>query len=231
MRTFVAVAIAVAVVVQTSLPAQTRQQGGRLFDPQDLGLLNAPDREAWQKPDLIMDELQIADGAKVAEIGAGDGWFSIRLARRVGPNGIVYAEDVQPLMIAALKRRLQREGLKNVVSVLGDNADPRLPQKQELDAVLIVIGFDEMDDPERPEVILTLLNHVARSLKPQGRLGVVDYLPGGGGPGPSPEDRVDPDTVIKAAAGARLKLQKSETILPFSYLLVFGKDTGASVPR
>jgi predicted methyltransferase len=212
--------------------AQTRQQGGRLFSAQDLGLLNAPDRDAWQKPELIMDELQIADGSRVADLGAGDGWFSIRLARRVGPNGVVYAQDIQALMIAALRRRLQREGLKNVVPVLGrTNADPQLPEKQDLDAVLIVAGFYEMDDPERPEEILTLFNHVARSLKPNGRLGIVDYLPGAGGPGPSAAERVKPEAVVKAAAAVGFKLQKNETILPFSYLLVFGKDPAAPASR
>jgi ubiquinone/menaquinone biosynthesis C-methylase UbiE len=179
-----------------------------------------------------MDELQIADGSKVADLGAGDGWFSIRLARRVGPNGVVYAEDIQPLMIQALSRRLRRERLENVVPVLGTTAsDPKLPENQELDAVLIVGAFHEMDDPARPEAILTLLNHVARSLKPQGRLGVVDYLPGAGGPGPTADERVDPEVVIKAAAAARLKLQKREVIPPFSYLLVFGKDAAALPAR
>jgi ubiquinone/menaquinone biosynthesis C-methylase UbiE len=206
-------------------------QTGRLFAPRNLGLLEAPDRDQWQKPDFIMDELQIADGSSVADLGAGGGWFSIRLARRVGPNGVVYAQDIQPLMIEATSRNVLREGLKNVVPVLGTPSDPKLPQDGRLDAVLIVGAFHEMDDPARPEVILTLLNHVAQSLKPQGRLGVVDFLPGAGGPGPDPDERVDPGTVIAAAAAARLKLQKRETIPPFTYLLVFVKDAGVVSAR
>lgn len=217
-----------------SAPAEQAQkpenrEKGRLFAPRDLGLLEAPDRDDWQKPDLIMDELQIADGSKVADLGTGGGWFSIRLARRVGPNGVVYAQDIQPLMIEATLRRVQKEGLRNVVPVLGTASDPKLPR--ELDAVLIVGSFHEMDDPARPEVILTLLNHVARSLKPQGRLGVVDFLPGAGGPGPAPDERVDPETVIQAAAAAGLKLQKREVIPPFSFLLVFERDPNAQGPR
>ena len=83
--------------LQARLNAQTAAAGrhGRLFPPQDLGLLEGPDRDAWQKPDQIMDALAIADGSAVADIGAGAGWFTIRMARRVGPNGIVYAQDVQ----------------------------------------------------------------------------------------------------------------------------------------
>ena len=68
------------------LQAAVAGQHGRLFPPQDLGLLEGPDRDAWQKPDQIMDALAIADGSAVADIGAGAGWFTIRVARRVGPQ-------------------------------------------------------------------------------------------------------------------------------------------------
>ena len=77
-------------------------------------MLEAPDRDDWNKPEQIMDALGIADGAVVADLGAGGGWLEIRLARRVGPNGIVYAEDIQPQMIEAINRRMQHEGLANV---------------------------------------------------------------------------------------------------------------------
>src|ERR1700737_4273022 len=102
MKTFCA-----ALVLALSLPAlpalralptpqQPKQKPPRLFQPQDLGLLEAPDREQWQKPDQIMDALGVAEGSVVAELGAAGGWFTLRLARRVGPNGLVYAEDIQP---------------------------------------------------------------------------------------------------------------------------------------
>jgi SAM-dependent methyltransferase len=195
---------------------------GRLFAPQDLGLLDAPDRDLWQKPDLIMDALLIAEGSVVADLGAGGGWFPIRLARRVGPNGIVYAEDIQPEMIEVINRRMQREGLRNVRTVLGTPKDPRLPSG--IDAVLIVDVYGEIDDP------VTLLANVARSLKPQGRLGIVGFNPGGGGPGPAPEERVDPESVIRDAAAAGLQLTRRESVPPFQYLLVFGKDAGAPLP-
>jgi predicted methyltransferase len=192
-----------------------------LFPPQDLGLLEAPDRDDWNKPEQIMDALGIADGAAVADLGAGGGWMEIRLARRVGPNGVVYAEDIQPQMIEAISRRMQHEGLSNVRTVMGTPTDPRLPSG--LDAVLIVNAYHEMDDPARPELILTFLQNVARSLKPQGRLGVADFLPGGGGPGPAAEDRVNPDTVIRAAERAGFKLQAREVVAPFQFVLVFAK--------
>lgn len=194
---------------------------GRLFPPLDLGLLDAPDRDAWQKPDLIMDVVGIADGAIVADLGAGGGYFTSHLARRVGPNGLVFAQDIQPQMIEAIARRVQRENLKNVHTVLGTALDPRLPDG--LDAALIVDSYHEMNDPAHPEAIRTLLGNVAKALKPHGRLGIVGFTPGSGGPGPPAEERVTPDAVIEAAAGAGLRLAARERVAPFQFLLVFGR--------
>jgi ubiquinone/menaquinone biosynthesis C-methylase UbiE len=210
---------------QQSAPQPARQR--RLFPPQDLGLLYAPDRDEWNKPDLIMDALGIADGARVADLGAGGGWFTIRLARRVGPNGLVYAQDIQPQMIEAITRRVQQEGLTNVRTVLGTPTDPRL-NDNELDAVLIVDAYREMDEPQRPQVIQDLLRRIDRALRPQGRIGIVDFLPGGGGPGPAAEDRVKADTIIATMEAAGFRLQAREAVPPFQYLLVFGKSTSVS---
>ena len=177
-----------------------------------------------------MDALGIADGAVVADFGAGGGWFTLRLARRVGPNGLVYAQDIQPQMIEAINRRVQQEGLSNVRTVLGTPTDPRLPGG--LDAVLIVDAYREMDEPLKPEVMQGLLRGISRALKPQGRVGIVDFLQGGGGPGPSAEDRVKPDTIIAAVEASGLRLQSKENVPPFQYLLVFGKTTTPSpAPR
>jgi predicted methyltransferase len=99
----------------TPTPAQKqRDTHARLFPPEQLGLLEAAGRDEWQEPQRVMDSLGIADGARVADIGAGGGWFTIRLAHRVGPNGVVYAEDIQPQMIESIRRRVVREDLKNV---------------------------------------------------------------------------------------------------------------------
>src|SRR5262245_12608461 len=102
---------------QTSPSSLAPQRHSKLIPPLDLGLLERPDRALWQKPDQIMDALHIADGSKVADVGAGAGWFTIRLAQRVGPKGAVYAQDVQRQMIEAIRRRVQREGLENVHTV------------------------------------------------------------------------------------------------------------------
>jgi SAM-dependent methyltransferase len=204
---------------QIAKPAAKPKPKPKLFAPQDLGLIQAPDREQWQKPEQIMDALRIAEGSTVADVGAGGGWFTIRLARRVGPNGLVVAEDIQQPMIEEISRRVQRENVPWVRPLLGTATDPRLPPG--LDAILIVDVYHEMDDP------VTLLKNAARSLKPNGRLGVVDFLPGGGGPGPAPDQRVDPKTVIREAEAAGLRLISQEIVPPFEFLLVFERAGGA----
>jgi len=193
---------------------------GRLFQSVDLGLLEAPDRVEWQKPDQIMDTLRIAEGSTVADLGAAGGWFSIRLARRVGPNGLVYAEDIQRQMVEGLTRRAQREHLPWMRPILGTATDPRLPPG--IDAILIADVYREMEDP------IELLRTAARSLKPEGRIGVVDFLPGGGGPGPAPDERPDPQAVVQAAEAAGLRLTKREDFPPFVFLLVFEPANRAS---
>jgi predicted methyltransferase len=200
----------------------------RLFGTQDLGLLEAPDRDQWEKPELIMDAIGVAEGSKVAELGAAGGWFTLQLAERVGPNGRVYAEDIQRAMLDGISRRMQNENINYVTTVLGTPSDPHLPPG--LDAALISDAFHEMDVPEEPTLIVTLLRNVAQSLKPQGRLGIVDWTPGDGGPGPEAKHRVDPQRVIKAANAAGLQLIKREDFPPFVYLLVFGKTTAKPNP-
>ena len=211
----------IAVLIGLSAPAAAQSalagRHGRLFPPQNLGLLEGPDRAAWQKPDQIMDALAIADGSAVADIGAGAGWFTIHLARRVGPNGIVYAQDVQRQMLEATRRRVEREGLRNVETRLGVDSVPNLPIGA-LDAVLVVDVYPEVENR------VTLLRNLAASLKPGGRLGIVNYKPGRGGPGPAPNEgvRVDSASVEQDAQAAGLRVF-SRQVLPYQYLLVLGR--------
>jgi predicted methyltransferase len=198
---------------QQSLPR--RPSHGRLFPPEDLGLLDAPDRDIWQRPDQVMDALAIAEASIVADIGAGGGWFTVRLARRVGPNGLVYAEDVQAEALTAISRRVAAEGLTNVKTVMGQGSDPRLPAGK-LHAALMVDAYSEIEDR------VTFLRNLAKSLRPDGRIGVVDFTLEGGGPGPPTEERVSPESVIREAANAGLRLLSRETFLEYQYFLIFG---------
>jgi predicted methyltransferase len=198
-----------------AVTATALAQHTRLFRPEDLSELEPPDRVEWQQPGKIMDALGIGDASVVADLGAGSGWFTVQLSHRVGPNGLVFAEDVQKPMIQAIKLRVDRLGLKNVRTILGTAADPGLPKA--VDAVLIVDAYHEMEKP------VALLTNVAKSLKPMGRIGIVDFTKDGGGPGPAIEERVDPEAVIRDAQAAGLVLRSRETFLKYQYMLVFEK--------
>jgi ubiquinone/menaquinone biosynthesis C-methylase UbiE len=189
------------------------QQHSRLFPPEQLGRLEGPDRDAWQRPDQVMDKLLIAEGSVVADLGAGGGWFTMRLANRVGPNGIVYAEDVQPQMIESITRRTARANVRNVRTVLGTSSDPRLPGP--VDAVLIVDAYHEFEQP------IMMLGNVARSLKPAGRIGILEFKKDGWGPGPVMDERMDPERIVRDAQAAGLRLLSRETFIRYQYMLVF----------
>lgn len=196
--------------------AQQRVSHGRVFPPDELGSLAPPDRDEWQQPDKIMDALGIAERDRVADVGAGGGWFTVRLARRVGPNGRVYAEDIDRLALKAIIVAVEREGLKNVQVILGTPTNPKL--KSDLQAVLIIDLYSYLmqGDP------VAVLRSIATSLAPKGRLGIVDFKKdGAGGPGPELDYRVDPDVIVRDAKTAGLKLRSHETFLRYQYLLVF----------
>lgn len=207
--------LATALIVLAVADAGPLAQHARLFHPEDLSELEQPDRDEWQRPDKIMDVLGIGEASVVADLGAGSGWFTIKLAGRVGPNGMVYAEDIQRPMIQAIKIRVDRLGLKNVTTVLGEDTDPLIPVP--VDAVLICDAYHEMEQP------VSLLRNMAAKLKPAGLIGIVDFTKDGGGPGPEMDDRVDPEAVIRDAQKAGLVLRSRETFLKYQYMLVFEK--------
>jgi ubiquinone/menaquinone biosynthesis C-methylase UbiE len=209
------VARALALLLLAATVPVAGQQHTRLFPPEKLGMLEGPDRDAWQRPDEVMDKLRIAEGSIVADLGAGAGWFTMRLAARVGPNGVVYAEDVQPPMIEAIKRRVARAQLKNVKTVLGKSLDPSLPAP--VDAALIVDAYNEMEQPR------VVLRNLASYLKPNGLIGIVESKKDGWGPGPPMEERVEPDRMISDADAAGLRLVSKETFLRYQYMLIFAR--------
>lgn len=214
-RSLLPIALAMAVIV-TAEGSSQRPTHGRLFEPEELGILESPDRDDWQQPDRIMDALLIREGSRVADLGAGGGWFTIRLARRVGPNGRVYAHDIQTLMIESIRRRVDDQGLKDRVETrLGAADDPRLVRP--LDAVLIVDAYSEIAAP------VTVLRHIARALADNGRLGIVEFKRDGpGGPGPPLDRRMDPAEIRREAFEAGLTFLREES-LRYQYVLIFGR--------
>jgi len=130
--------------------------------------LDRPEREQEEDPDKALDLLSIRPGMTVADVGAGTGYMSLRMAHRVGPTGKVYANDIQPRMLEKLRANSQREKLNNVETVLGTDTDPKLPAGQ-MDLVLLVDVYHEFSHPQ------AMLDRIRESLKPDGRLVLLEY--------------------------------------------------------
>jgi predicted methyltransferase len=130
--------------------------------------LTRPERDAEEQPDRVVRELKIKPGSTVADLGAGVGYFTWRLADAVGPKGKVIAVDIQPGMIERLRQNLADRGITNVEPVLGSEEDPRLPPNS-VDLVLLVDVYHELQKPEQT------MAHVRRALKPGGRLVLIEY--------------------------------------------------------
>ena len=124
-------------------------------------------RDAWQRPEEVMDALGIAAGIAVADVGCGEGYFVLHLAHRVGATGAVYAEDVEDESLTAVRGKVEKEKLANVHLVHGTAVDPQLPENT-LDAVLVVNAYHEFLEYD------AMMKALLRSLKPGGRLGIID---------------------------------------------------------
>ena len=147
-------ALAASVLLCASLAAQDRAADERR-------------REEWQKVDQIFAAMGVRAGATVADVGAGDGFFTSRLSRAVGPQGRVFAVDIDDKALERLRRRLEEEKIQNVTVIRGTTDDPKLPDRT-LDAALIVNSYHEMTEHQ------TILSALRRALKPDGRLVIVE---------------------------------------------------------
>jgi ubiquinone/menaquinone biosynthesis C-methylase UbiE len=133
----------------------------------DLSIFETPGRDQRLQIDRVMDLLQITPGKSVADLGAGSGWFTVRAARRVGPRGTVYAEDINPQAISTIEKRAQTEKLANIKTVLGTPDDTKL-QPGSVDAVLLLKVYHEIAHP------IPVMEQVRTALKVGGRIGIID---------------------------------------------------------
>jgi ubiquinone/menaquinone biosynthesis C-methylase UbiE len=127
-----------------------------------------PERVAEEAPDAALNAIGIAKGAVVADIGAGVGYFTWRLAERIGPTGKVYAVDIQPGMLDQLRHNMAEHKLANYEAVLGAADDPRLPAAR-IDLALLVDVYHEFSQPQK------MLRQIRASLKPDGRMVLLEY--------------------------------------------------------
>ncbi len=179
--------------------------------------LERSERETEEEPDKALDALGTLTGLTVADVGAGSGYFTVRLASRVGSKGRVYATDLQPEMLKMLATRLAGERVANVTLVQGAADDPKLPPSS-VDLVLMVDVYHEFSEPQK------MLRGLRNALKPGGRLVLLEYR------------KEDPEVPIRfehklSVAEARMELEAEgyrfgnvDGRLPRQHILIFSKN-------
>ena len=177
----------------------------------DLSIFEEPDRAERLKIDRVMDELGIKPGTSVADIGAGSGWFTVRAARRVGKEDLVYAVEINRSYVRHIKRRAAKEKLTNVRTILGKADDPLLPPRS-VDVVMLLKTYHEVAKP------VALLRKLRAAMRPGGRLGVIDKN------GIGTDHGLNADVVIKEAAEAGFDVVEQHDFVKsqgVDYFLVF----------
>ena len=179
--------------------------------------LTRPERETEEEPDKALAAIEIAKGATVADIGAGSGYMTWRMAEIVGPTGKVYANDIQQKMLDLLKKNVEQHKLTNVETVLGTVDDPRLPAGA-IDLVVLVDVYHEFSEPQK------MLRRIRESLKPDGRLVLLEYR------GEDPSVPIRPEhkmTVAQVKAELEPEGYRMDRVLesiPRQHILIFVKD-------
>jgi ubiquinone/menaquinone biosynthesis C-methylase UbiE len=179
-------------------------------------VLERKDRDEWQKPDEVVAALGLEPGQNVADIGAGSGYFSVRLARAAGPAGNVYAVDIQQDLIDHLAARAQAEGLANLAPTLGSPHDPALAAS----SVDLIFICDVAHHIENRQAYYAKL---ANALRPGGRIAIVDFYKRDLPVGPGVAMKIAKADMIAELAQAGFALQGEHGFLPYQYFLVFAR--------
>lgn len=178
--------------------------------------LERSEREKEEAPESALDQMGVRTGMTVADIGAGTGYFSIRLARRVGPAGRVYANDVQPEMLDLIRRKCEKLNIANIQTVLGSEADPKLPPGK-MDLILMVDVYHEFSQPQR------MLEAIRTALKPDGRLVQLEYRKEDPTIPIRPDHKMSIAEVKTEVEAEGFKLEKVLDTLPRQHLFIFVK--------
>jgi cyclopropane fatty-acyl-phospholipid synthase-like methyltransferase len=172
---------------------------------------DSPDRDAWQKPEEVLAALHLEPASSVADLGAGTGYFSVRLAKLI-PAGKVFAADIEPDMVRYLGERAQREHLANLTPILSGADAANLPEP--VDLILVVDTYHHIGN--RSQYFAKLKS----SLRPNGRIAIVDFKADSPS-GPPVEYRISPKKVIEELSAAGYNLVEPKVFLPRQYLLIF----------
>lgn len=189
----------------------------REFDPQrDGARLESPDRDAWQQPDEVIRRLGLRPGMKIADIGAGTGYFAVRLARHASAP-LVYAVDIAPQMVEFLRERAAREKLDRLRAVQGGDASPNLPEA--VDLVLVVNTYHHIADR------IDYFRKLESWLRPQARVAIIDWKKDS--PlGPPVQHRFPPEQIQNEMGRAGYRLVHQHDFLPHQNFLVFERIPG-----
>ncbi len=185
-----------------------------------IAMLERPERAEFQKPEEVMKALELKLGLRVADIGAGSGYFTIPVAKAVGPTGTVLAEDISQEMIDYLNKRVQAEQLENLKLVKVEKDDPKLPPAG-IDLILMVDTLHYVQN--RGEYAKKL----RAGLAPGGRIVIIDYIPKPWDVrpwGPAPEQQFSKEQIDADMAQAGLKPIKVYNFLPEQYFVVYGLE-------
>lgn len=176
--------------------------------------LERSEREEEEAPEKALDAIGIQPGMTIADVGCGTGYFTRRMAKRTGPTGKVYGVDIQPRMIEALKRNLQKEGITNVEGVISKADDPMLPASA-VDLILMVDVYHEFATPQ------TMLKKMREALKPTGRMVLLEYRK----EDPNVPIRFEHKMTVEEAKAEieaeGFRLEKVISTLPRQHILVF----------
>lgn len=212
-----------AVGPQSQVPAATDRHPAGVFGHENWEWLERPGREQEEKPEVVIQAMNLKEGDVVAEIGTGSGFFARRLARAVGPTGKVYGNDIQPEMLEKLKELATKEGIANIVPVLGTETDPNLP-KGEIDWIILVDVYHEFQQPE------PMLAKIREALKPNGRVALIEYRAEGESASHiSPPHRMSVEQVLSEWEPAGFTLMETVETLPSQHLFLFTTRRGARV--
>jgi SAM-dependent methyltransferase len=209
----VCVALSIATAAQQHHPPSAPDHMEHRFDDPEryAKSFDDPARDAWQLPGRVIEALALSPTASVADIGAGTGYFSVRIAKAL-PRSTVFAVDVEPTMVDYIRKRAVEDGLTNVVPVLAGATTPNLPKP--VDLALIVDTYHHL--PNRA----VYFRDLKKSLAPGGRVAVVDFRKDSPD-GPPPEFRFDADQIVAEMARAGYRLDRKHDFLPRQHFLIF----------
>ena len=215
----ISTALLVAAQQTATTPGMHPISGRRFAQPMSyLGAdwLDRSERVTEEEPDMALDAIMLVKGSTVADVGAGSGYMTVKMAKRVGPTGKVYANDIQPEMLALLRERLAKEKISNVETVLGTVDDPKLPPGA-IDLILMVDVYHEFSEPQK------MLRRMHEALKSGGRLVLLEYRKEDPAIPIRPEHKMSRAEAKLEVEAEGYKLSKVDEVLPRQHILIFSR--------